>query len=106
MRKVFLFLYPLFLPITAFAQRESQLNIKNEKDVIKIIIKIVGILYTAFWVIAVGAIVWAAFLFLTAGGEEEKVSRAKKMLFYAVIASVVALLAVGINSILTNVLSP
>jgi hypothetical protein len=58
-----------------------------------------------FWVVAVGAVVWAAFLFLTAGDDAEKVTKAKKMLVYAVIAGIVVLLANGIDKIATSLLS-
>lgn len=57
-----------------------------------------------FWVLAVVFLIWAAFLFLTAGGEEEKITKAKKIILYAVIAGIVALLATGINIILFNLL--
>jgi hypothetical protein len=59
-----------------------------------------------FWVVTVGFVIWAAFLYLTAGGNEEKVSEAKRRLLYAVIAGAIALLATGIDLIVFNLLSP
>jgi hypothetical protein len=50
-----------------------------------------------FWIVAVAMVVWAAFLYLTAGGNEEKITEAKKRLLYAVIAAAIALMATGID---------
>lgn len=47
----------------------------------------------AFWVVAAAMIFYAAFVYLTAGGDGEKVNKASHMLLYAVIAMAVALLA-------------
>ncbi|MEK7629945.1 MAG: pilin [Patescibacteria group bacterium] len=58
-----------------------------------------------FWTLAVGMVIWAAFLYLTAGGDEEKVKEAKKRILYAVIAAVIALLATGIQAIVGNLLT-
>lgn len=59
-----------------------------------------------FWIITVGMVVWAAFLYLTAGGNEEKIGEAKKRLTYAVIAAAIALLSTGIDLIAYYLLSP
>jgi hypothetical protein len=45
------------------------------------------------FIIAIVAILYAAFLFLTAGGNEESLSTAKKVLIYGIIGIAVALLA-------------
>lgn len=50
-----------------------------------------------FWVIAVAMVVWSAFIYLTASGNEEKIGEAKKRLLYAVIAAAIALLSTGID---------
>jgi hypothetical protein len=50
-----------------------------------------------FWVVAVAMVVWSAFIYLTAGGSEEKITEAKKRLLYAVIAAAIALMATGID---------
>ena len=86
------------VPLLTFAKIESL-------EGIQLVIKdIVGWMMNVFWVVAVGFIVWAAFNFLTAQGDAEKVQKAKKMLLYAVIAAVIVLLANGVNVILTNIL--
>ena len=50
----------------------------------------------AFWLLmllAVVFIIWAAFLYLTSGGNEEKTGKAKSYIVAAVVAIVIALLA-------------
>ncbi len=56
-------------------------------------------LIAVFWILAVGFVVWAAFTFLFADGDEGKIGEAKNRLKYAVIAAAVALLSTGINII-------
>ena len=62
-------------------------------------------IYIIFFVVAVMFILFAAFNYLTAGGDAEKVTTAKNQLIYAAIAIVVALLAVGFEVIIRNFLS-
>ncbi|MEK7629944.1 MAG: hypothetical protein AAB432_00985 [Patescibacteria group bacterium] len=58
-----------------------------------------------FWILAVATVIYAAFLYLTAGGNEEKVTKAKKFLLYAVIAAAIALLSTGIDIIVSGLLT-
>jgi heme/copper-type cytochrome/quinol oxidase subunit 2 len=48
---------------------------------------------TIFWILAVLFIFWAAFNYLTARGDQEKADKAKKMLWYAIIAIAIGLMA-------------
>ncbi len=54
------------------------------------------------WIVSFGivaasiAMVWAGFLFLSAGGEEEKIEKAKRFFRWAVIGLVLCILAKGI----------
>ena len=48
------------------------------------------------------AIIWAAVMFLTSGGESEKVSSAKQIIMYAAVGIIVALLAKAVPSIVTS----
>lgn len=79
-------------------------TITSVADVESTLDKIVTRMYEVFWILAVGIIIWAAFTFLTAGGNEEKIEKAKKILLYAVIAAAAALLANGVGPIVTNIL--
>ncbi len=61
-------------------------------------------IYVIFFIIAVMFILFAAFSYLTAGGEPEKLNKAKSQIIYAVVALAVALLAVGFEVIIRNFL--
>ena len=79
-------------PITNIGQVQTSLE------------KIVVWLYGVFWILAVGFVIWAAFLFMNANGEADKITKAKTMLVYTLIAAAVVLLANGIRDIVTNLL--
>ena len=79
-------------------------NITSVADVESALTKILNWMFGIFWIVAVGIIIWAAFTFLTAGGNEEKIEKAKKILLYALIAAAVVLLASGVKPIVTNIL--
>ncbi len=74
----------------------AQSNIDTPQKVITTICKLSGWLYGVLLALAVVFIIYAAFLFLTAGDDSEKVGKAKKQLIYAVVAVAVAVLATGI----------
>ncbi len=65
----------------------------------------------AIWLLGIGStiaviiVIWAAFLFMTSGGNKEKVTMARKTLWYAIIGLVVLLLATGVTEFVKNVLS-
>jgi len=80
--------------------------INTVTDVRTVLESILRILYIIFFVVAAIFIVLAAFQYLTAGGEEEKVEKAKKMLIYAVIAIAVALVATGVASVVRGLITP
>ena len=90
-------------PALAFAQTGQ--GPQSVSDVMNLLTKAVTYLYTAFYIVAVGYILWAAFTFLQAGGDAKKVEEAKNKLKYAVIAIVIALVASGVSKILSGFLS-
>jgi hypothetical protein len=61
-------------------------------------------IYTIFLIAVVICLVLAAFNFITAGGDETKYDNAKKWVRFAVIGAVIALLAGGVVTLLTNLL--
>lgn len=71
-------------------------------DVIKNVIRWI---YILFFIIAVALVLMAAFTYLTAGGDSEKVKEAKNRIIYAAVAIVVALLSVALETIITNFLT-
>ncbi len=59
-------------------------------NIIRVALSLIGIIF-------VGLSVYAGFLWMTAGGEEEKVSRAKKLLYNGVIGLAIVLSAYAIS---------
>ncbi len=84
----------------------SATNIKKASDVVGIVIIIVRWTYTIFFIIAVFMILLAAYTYLTAQAEPEKIKNATNQIIYAAIAIVVALLAVSINVIVKSIVEP
>ncbi len=66
---------------------------------------IVNWIITIFWIITVLFLIWAAVLYLTAGGDEEKVGQAKKRVVGAIIAAAIALLSTGLQAIVIRLLT-
>jgi len=96
-------------PIVASAQgttNEPPAPIQDWAGIVRVLQKAVVWMYEAFFIIAVGFILWAAYLFLSAGGNEQKVEEAKKRLMNAVIAIVIALVASGVAKIIQTFLKP
>lgn len=62
-------------------------------------------LFTILLVLAVIFIILAAFKYLTAGGEQEKIAGAHKMIIYAIVAIAVAFLAQGVSFVVGQLLN-
>lgn len=56
-------------------------------------------------VISTGVVIWSAYLFLFAGGNKDRVTRARNTLWYAIIGIVILLLAKGVASIIASFFS-
>ncbi len=65
---------------------------------------VVNWIITIFWILTVLFLIWAAVLYLTAGGNDEKIGEAKKRVVYAIIAAAIALLATALGPIVQNLL--
>ena len=77
-------------------------TVSGTVDVIKNIVRWV---YIIFFIVAVLFILMAAFTYLTAGGDAEKVKTAHNQIIYAAVAIVVALIAVSVDTIVSTFLS-
>lgn len=71
-------------------------------DIVRSVVKWV---YVIFFIIAVLFILMAAFTYLTAGGDAEKVKSAHNQIIYAAVAIVVALIAVSVDTMVSTFLS-
>ena len=79
-------------------------NITSISNFVTVLQTVLGWMFTIFLILAVVMIIWAAFIYLTAGGEEEKLGKAKSILIYAVVAVVVALVAAGLPNIVGSLI--
>ncbi|TSC96486.1 MAG: Uncharacterized protein Athens071426_97 [Parcubacteria group bacterium Athens0714_26] len=97
-------------PILSFAIVPPSINppqtsVTSLNDVSAIIGNIINWLMGLFFVVAVLFLFYAAFLYLTAAGDEEKVKKAKNQLIYAIIAIAIALLSGTVQFIVQNTLN-
>lgn len=73
-------------------------------DVIRILERFLSWMFTIFLIIAAIFIILAAFNYLTAGGDDEKIKTAKKQFIYAIVAIVIALIATGVRFVVEQLL--
>lgn len=74
----------------------------NQSTIYHIINNVISIAFYVLMLLAILFILWAAFNYLTAAGNPEKVETAQKMLLYAVIAIVIGVLARSIPFIIAT----
>ena len=67
--------------------------------------KIVNWMFAILMIVAVVFLIFAAFSFLTAAGDPEKIGKAKTQLIYAIVAIGVAVLARGIVFVVQNIIT-
>ncbi|KKR89199.1 MAG: hypothetical protein UU85_C0004G0039 [Candidatus Wolfebacteria bacterium GW2011_GWA2_42_10] len=79
-------------------------KIEKVDTLVNIIRNIVKWTYIIFFIVAVFFIILAAFTYLTAQADPEKIKTANKQILYAVIAIVIALLAIGFDTIIKSFL--
>lgn len=79
-------------------------GIRRFEDIVAIIERLTNWIFIILLVLAVLMIILAAFAYLTAGGDEEKVSKAHQRIIYAVVALAVAFLAKGVSFIVAQLL--
>ncbi len=70
-----------------------------------VLTNVVRWVYIIFFIVAVLFILFAAFTYLGAGGNEDKIAKAKNQIIYAAVAIIVALLAVGFQTIVIDFLT-
>jgi hypothetical protein len=78
--------------------------IQNIDQLLIILKKIVVLMYRAFFIVAIGAVILAAFTYLTGGDDPEKIKSATHKIIYAAIAIAVALISVGANVIIKDLI--
>lgn len=67
-----------------------------------LLVTILGWIQVLFWILAIAFGLYAAFMYLTARGDPEKIKQANHMLIYVVVAVVVAIIAFAIPSVVST----
>jgi len=97
----------------AFAQQQPPIvppplggpgPVQSPEEAISLLRQVLVWLATIFWILAVIFIFWAALNYLTARGDQEKADKAKKMLWYAIIAIAIGLIAYSLPTFVNRFL--
>lgn len=89
-------------PLLVLAQPQAPTVLTDYGSVIDKISTVINWMFGILLTLAVVFFLYAAFLYLTAAGDEEKVKKAKDVIIYVVVAVVVAVLAKGLVLVITN----
>jgi len=104
MKKIIYFITIYLLLNSVVLAADNDAIFSSWEDILNFFNNLATIIAQFFWTAAIIAAIWSGFLFLTAGGNEEKTGKARKMLQYTVIAIVIGLLAFGLPSLIKNIL--
>lgn len=108
-------LFSIFLGNLVFAQYDMNKAaedlaegspIRNPQQIFDILAKVVMYAYTIFFIVAVVFIIVAAFNFLTAQGDPEKIKSARSQITWACVAIAIALISVGAAQIIKTFITP
>jgi hypothetical protein len=101
-RALWLIATVVFLP-PALAATPAE-PITSESDVINALGNVAGFMFNVFLGLAVIFVIFAAFLYLTATGDTNRLNQAKNVLIYSIVAIVIALLAGGVTTLVQNII--
>ena len=94
-------LFP-FLALAQLISPENTTLPTKPGDVSTIITNVLGWLGGIIFAIGAIMLLWSAFLYLFAGGDEDRVERAKSYMIYAIVGIAVAILALAVRPFLIN----
>lgn len=94
----------LFVAVPVMAQGE-QAGPESVDDLIELIEQIAVWFQAIVLAIAVIMIIWAGLLWMTAGGDEEKLGKARRTLIYGLIGIAIVLFAYAAVAFITSLLS-
>ena len=89
-------------PLAALAVVDERVIITSPTQISTILTNVLNIVSGVVFTVALIMLLWAAILYLTAGGSEDRVSRAKNYLIYAIVGIAVAVLAFSAEPFLRN----
>ncbi|MBU2082002.1 hypothetical protein KKH14_01090 [Patescibacteria group bacterium] len=90
--------------LTALAQTVTIPNPLASNSIMDLVDKVATWLLEVGLIISTIIIIWAAIVFMTSGGNTERVTTARKTLWYTIIGIVILLLAKGLTSLVANFL--
>lgn len=94
----------LFPLLTLAVEVGTPTGVRSLSDIYQKVVTLVNWVIGLFFVGAILSLFYAAFLYLTAGGDSTKIEPAKNQLIYSIIAITVALLAGSVRFIVENFL--
>lgn len=92
------------LPTPVEPPSQTEGKVTGGEGIIELLNIFLGWVAVIFWIAAAGFIFYAAFLYLTAAGDPEKVKKASSAFLYGVIAIAVGLLAYALPAFVRNLL--
>lgn len=98
------FILPLVGVLWSTAFAATTPPITTVQGIVDLFNKILFWVSTVFWIAAGIATLYAGFLYMTASGDEQRVTKAKKQLLYAVIAIAIGIIAAGLPALICNFL--
>ena len=96
--------YGVMMALPAIAS--AAVNFQTANDVNRVVTNIAQFASSLVLALSVIVIIYAAFKYMTAGGNEETVLETHKMITWAVVGIIVALVAFSIPKLLQSVLGP
>lgn len=104
MVKTFGLLLPLSIPTLSFAQQSAPaIYVTGSTLDSALFCPVINTMFFILIGVSVIMVMWAAYLYLTAGDDTEKVHKATKTITYAAIAIIVALIAYGFPSLISDI---
>ena len=97
-------IFMLILPLVSFADNNSTSTVTSITDVLNVLQTAANWFLAIVLVLAVIIFIYVGFTFMTAEGDAEKIEKAKKMLFWAIIGVIVAFLSYGLRELIRNLL--
>ena len=97
-----LFAFILILPLVGFADNDS--GVASITDILNVLQRAANWFLAIVLVLAIIIFVYVGFTFMTAEGDAERIGKAKKMFFWAIIGLIVALLSYGLRELIRNLL--
>jgi len=100
---IFLTIISFLIPLTVW----GQITIPNPLEyetLQELVDKLIDFIFAVAIAITPLVLIYAGFLFLTAGGDPQKVNQAKSLIFWALIGLTIVILAKGLIKVLQDVL--